>query len=73
MQSQRSEEQGEGRAMCDTAVLGEKKEKKKELGGDSWWSIFQRGGVNEAQSYSRHQTTYTLTEPQIDPNGAIYV
>lgn len=32
-----------------------------------WWS-----GTN-VQSYLRHQTTYVLTDPQIDVNEAIYV
>lgn len=33
----------------------------------TWWS-----GTN-VQSYLRHQTTYILTDPQIDINEAIYV
>lgn len=79
LQNKRSEEQGEGRAICDTAVFEDrKKKKKKKLDGNplrriplkrfsEWWS-----GTN-VQSYLRHQTTYILTDPQIDVNEAIYV
>lgn len=77
LQHKRSEEQREGRAICDTAVF-ENRKKKKKLDSNllrciplkhfsEWWS-----GTN-VQSYLRHQTTYILTDPQIDVNEAIYV
>lgn len=62
-----------------TQLFWETKRKKKKRswmvipGVVSRWRIFQSGGVKEAQSYLRHQTTYILTDPQIDINDAIYV
>jgi len=77
LQNKRSEGQREGRAICDTAVFENKKEKKKLDGNplchiplkgfSDWWS-----GTN-VESYLRHQTTYILTDLQVDVNEAIYV